>query len=100
MFMVDQCPFLLQASAEVDNNTSSQIYKLHGFIPNLCEICYFMGVYPLNMNVMHYLNTKDCVHIFMCTPEFLDGLKCESKGENNGREGVGVRSLVHNTSGV
>jgi len=36
----------------------------------------------------------------VCTPELLDGLKCESKGEDNGGEGVGVRSLAHNTSWV
>jgi hypothetical protein len=45
---------------------TSQIYKLHGFVSNPCEICYFMGSYHLNMNVMHYLNTKDECTIFMC----------------------------------
>ncbi len=37
---------------------TSQIYKLDGFVPNLCEICYFMGSYHLNTNVMHYSNTE------------------------------------------
>ncbi len=32
------------------------IYKLHGFIPNLCKIYYFICLYCLNMNVVHYLN--------------------------------------------
>jgi hypothetical protein len=45
---------------------SSQIYKLHKFIPNLCEICYFIGSYCLNMNVMHYLNTKVMCMTFVC----------------------------------
>ncbi len=40
------------------SNATSQIYRLHGFIPNLCEINYFMGLYNLNTNVMHDLNTK------------------------------------------
>ncbi len=31
---------------------SSQIYRFHGFIPNLCEISYFMGLYCLNMKVL------------------------------------------------
>jgi hypothetical protein len=38
-------------------STTSQIYKLHEFVPNPCEICYFMGSYCLHMNVMNYLNT-------------------------------------------
>jgi hypothetical protein len=37
---------------------TSQIYKLHGFIPNPCKICYFMG--------LHHLNTKDMCTTFMC----------------------------------
>jgi len=37
---------------------ASQIYRLCGFIPNLCVICYFIGSYCLNMNVVHYLNTE------------------------------------------
>jgi hypothetical protein len=35
---------------------TSQSYKLHGFIPNSCETYYFIGLYILNTNVMHYLN--------------------------------------------
>jgi hypothetical protein len=38
--------------------SSSQIYRLHGLIPNLCEICYFVGLYYLNMNVVHYLSME------------------------------------------
>jgi hypothetical protein len=45
---------------------SSKIYKLHGIIPNPCEICYFIGSYWLNMNVVHYLNTKVMCTIFVC----------------------------------
>jgi len=45
---------------------TSQIYMLHGFIPNPCEICYFMGSYCLNMNVMHCLNTKVMCMTFVC----------------------------------
>jgi hypothetical protein len=37
---------------------TSQIYMLHGFIPNLHEICYFMNSYHLHINVMHYLNIE------------------------------------------
>jgi hypothetical protein len=44
----------------------SQIYKLHGFIPNPCENCYFMGSYSLNMNVMHYLNMEVMCTTFVC----------------------------------
>ncbi len=29
---------------------TSQIYKLHRFVPNLCKICYFIGLYCLHMN--------------------------------------------------
>jgi hypothetical protein len=35
---------------------TSQSYKLHGFIPNSCEIYYFIGLYNSNTNVMHYFN--------------------------------------------
>jgi hypothetical protein len=42
---------------------SSQIYKLHGFVPNLCEICYFMGSYCL---LMHYLNMEGVCMTFVC----------------------------------
>jgi hypothetical protein len=45
----------------------SQIYKLHGFIPNLCKIYYFIGSYCLNMNVVHYLNTKVMCMTFVTT---------------------------------
>jgi hypothetical protein len=45
---------------------SSEIYKLHGFVPDPCEIYYFIGSYWLNMNVMHYLNTKVMCTIFVC----------------------------------
>ncbi len=37
---------------------ASQIYKLHGFIPNQYKIYYFMDSYCLNTNVMHYLNME------------------------------------------
>jgi hypothetical protein len=39
--------------------------KFHGFVLNLCEIYYFMDLYCLNMNVVHYLNTKIMCMIFM-----------------------------------
>jgi hypothetical protein len=42
----------------------SQIYKLHRFV--LFEICYFIGLYYLNTNVMHYLNTKIMCMTFLC----------------------------------
>jgi len=45
---------------------TSQIYMLRGFVPNPCEICYFMGSYCLNMNVMHCLNTKVMCRTFVC----------------------------------
>jgi hypothetical protein len=45
---------------------TSQIYKLHGFIPNLCEIYCFMGLCHLHTNVMHYLNTKIMCTTFVC----------------------------------
>jgi len=45
---------------------TSQIYMLHGFVPNTCEICYFMGSYCINMNVMHCLNTKVMCTTFVC----------------------------------
>jgi hypothetical protein len=44
----------------------SQMYKLHGFVPNLCEIYYFMGSYHLHTNVMHYLNTEVVCMTFVC----------------------------------
>jgi hypothetical protein len=34
------------------------------------------------------------------TPKLLDGLNCESKGENSGRSGVGACSLACNSLGV
>jgi hypothetical protein len=37
---------------------TSQTYKLHRFVPNLCKIYYFIGLYCLHTNDMHYLNTK------------------------------------------
>ncbi len=43
-------------------SSSQQIYKFHGFISNLCEIFYFIYLYCLNKNVVHYVNTK-----IMCT---------------------------------
>ncbi len=46
--------------------TSSQIYRFHGFVSNSCEICYFMVANCLNMNVMHYLNTKIVCVTFVC----------------------------------
>jgi hypothetical protein len=45
---------------------TSQIYKLYGFVPNSCKIYYFISLYWLNMNVMHYLNMKVVCTIFMC----------------------------------
>ncbi len=48
------------------HSTTSHIYMLHEVIPNLCEICYFMSLYHLNTNVMHYLNTKVMCTTFMC----------------------------------
>ncbi len=45
---------------------TSQIYMLHGFVPNPREICYFMGSHCLNMNVMHCLNTKVMCTTFVC----------------------------------
>jgi len=45
---------------------TSQIYRFHGFIPNLCEICYFMGLYCLYMNVMHYLNMEVVYTTIVC----------------------------------
>jgi hypothetical protein len=45
---------------------TSQNYRLHGFVPNSCEICYFMGSYHLHMNVMHYLNMEVVCTTFMC----------------------------------
>lgn len=32
----------------------------------ICEICYFTGLYCVNTNVVHYLNTKVVCVIFMC----------------------------------
>ncbi len=46
-------------------NVTSQIYKLHGFVPNSCEFCYFMGSYCLHTNVMHYLNMEVIYMTFM-----------------------------------
>jgi hypothetical protein len=40
------------------------------------------------------------MNIIWCTFKFLDGLNYKSKGENNGRRGVGARSLARSTSGV
>jgi hypothetical protein len=45
---------------------ASQIYRLHGFVPIPCKICYFIGLYYLNTNVMHFLNTKVMHMIFLC----------------------------------
>jgi len=44
---------------------SSQIYRFHRFVSNLCKICYFMGSYHLHMNVMHYLNMKVMCRTFV-----------------------------------
>jgi len=46
--------------------TTSQIYKFHGFIPNLCEICYFISSYCFNTNIMHYFKTEVVCMIFVC----------------------------------
>jgi hypothetical protein len=49
--------------------TSTQIYRPHGFLSDLCEICYFMGAYCLNMNVIHYstlFNMKVVCTTFVC----------------------------------
>jgi hypothetical protein len=48
------------------SNATSQMYKIHGSIPNMCEIYYFMALYNLNMNVMHYLNMEVLCITFMC----------------------------------
>jgi hypothetical protein len=48
----------IEIDAHILIATTSQIYKLHKFIPNLWKICYFIGLYCLHTNVMHYLNTK------------------------------------------
>jgi hypothetical protein len=40
---------------------ASQIYKFHGFIPNLCKIYYFICSYCLNTNGAHYL--KSCARL-------------------------------------
>ncbi len=45
---------------------TSQIYKLHVVVPYLCEICYLIGLYYLNMNVVHYLNLEVVCTSFMC----------------------------------
>jgi hypothetical protein len=45
---------------------TSQVYRLHEFVSNPCEIYYFMGSYHLHTNVMHYLNTKFVCMTFMC----------------------------------
>jgi len=45
---------------------TSQIYRLHGFIPNQCKIYYFMGSYCLHTNVMHYVNMKVICVTFVC----------------------------------
>jgi hypothetical protein len=37
---------------------------------------------------------------FLRTPTFLERLKCESKNENNGKEGIRLHSLPCNTLGV
>ncbi len=37
---------------------TSKFYKFHGFIPNMCKVCYFMGLYCLHANLMHYLNIE------------------------------------------
>jgi len=45
---------------------SSQDYRVHGFISNPCKKNYFINLYYLNTNVMHYLNTKVVCTTFMC----------------------------------
>jgi hypothetical protein len=67
IFSLEMCiVYLNNAIFSLSIFTSSQIYRLHGFVPNLCEICYFIGLYNLNMNVMHYLNTKVVCMTLMC----------------------------------
>jgi hypothetical protein len=57
-------PICTSSTTKKENCAStSQIYMLHGFIPNPCEIYYFMGSYYLNMVVVHYLNME----VVMCT---------------------------------
>jgi hypothetical protein len=62
MFLMNM--FKMKDVATID--ATSQIYKLHGFVPNLCEICYFMGSYRLHINVMHYLNMEVVCMTFVC----------------------------------
>jgi hypothetical protein len=45
---------------------TSQNYRLHGFVTNLCEIYYFRGSYHLHTNVMHYLNMEVVCLTFVC----------------------------------
>jgi hypothetical protein len=56
--------FKMKDVATID--ATSQIYKLHGFIPNPCEIYYFMGLYHLHTNVMHYLSMEVVCTTFVC----------------------------------
>jgi hypothetical protein len=42
------------------------MYRFHGFISNSCKIYYFIGLYCLNTNVMHYFNTEVVCMTFVC----------------------------------
>jgi hypothetical protein len=57
---------LKYSCSKVKELHTSQIYRLYGFVPNPCEIYYFMGLYCLHMNVMHYLNTQIMCTTFVC----------------------------------
>jgi hypothetical protein len=42
------------------------MYRFNGFVSNSSEICYFIDLYCLNTNVMHYLNKEVVCIIFVC----------------------------------
>jgi hypothetical protein len=45
-------PFYCLLITHFYNVGTSQIYKLDGFILNLCEICYFISLYCLHMKLL------------------------------------------------
>jgi hypothetical protein len=47
-------------------DATSQIYTLPGFVPNPREMYYFMGLYCLHTNVIHYLNMEVVYMTFVC----------------------------------
>jgi hypothetical protein len=69
----------------------SQIYRLHGFIPNLCKIYYFIGSHCLCRNPSFGLATK-AKGLQGCGPRGSSGVTSETPGSVGECEGVSLHT--------